>query len=153
MYILAYAFLNSGSWRLVFWLPLALDAVALILVFFFYHPLNQYIHEEGKSQWKQVREMDFVGCFFFIAGIVLFLLGISFGGNQYPWYVFWMLLSISNNQKTGNPLTRSRLLWLALHSSSPWDSTRLTGRYYTLYFHQSYSEGYAPLPSYRLLRS
>ena len=64
-----------------------MDCTSLLLVFFFYHPLNQYIHEEGKTAWGQVKETDFGGCFLFISGIVLFLLGISFGGNQFPWYV------------------------------------------------------------------
>lgn len=48
--------------------------------------MNQYIHEEGKSRLDQVRESDWIGIFLFIAGIVLVLVGISFGGTKYPWY-------------------------------------------------------------------
>lgn len=56
------------------------------MTFFWYHPVNQYIHEEGATTWQQVKETDFIGCFIFIAGLVLFLLGLSFGGSTYPWY-------------------------------------------------------------------
>lgn len=77
--------MNLGTWRPVYWLPFGLDAIAFVLVFFFYHPIDQYIHEEGKTTWDQVKETDFVGCLLFIAGLALLLVGISFGGNQYPW--------------------------------------------------------------------
>ncbi|OCK74612.1 trichothecene efflux pump [Lepidopterella palustris CBS 459.81] len=83
--IIAFAFIANGSWRPIYWFPMALDAASLILTFFFYHPVNQYIHEVGTSTWAQILETDFVGCFVFIAGLVLFLLGLSFGGSRYPW--------------------------------------------------------------------
>lgn len=86
---IAYGFIGPlGTWRPVFWVPFGLDCIAITLVFFFYHPINQYIHEEGKSALAQVLELDFVGLLIWIAGIVLFLLGISFGGGKYPWYVY-----------------------------------------------------------------
>lgn len=96
----AYAFINANFWRGVFWLPFALDCTALGLVFFFYHPLNQYIHEEGKTTWDQIKATDFGGCFLFITGIVLFLLGISFGGKQYPWYVTLFMQSFTQLIRT-----------------------------------------------------
>jgi hypothetical protein len=55
------------------------------LVFFFYHPVNQYIHEEGKTVWQQALSLDWVGTILLISGLVLFLLGITFGGGQFPW--------------------------------------------------------------------
>lgn len=64
---------------------MALDITALILVFLFYHPINQYIHEEGKSLWYQLIHIDWIGALLFMGGITVFLIGISFGGIQYPW--------------------------------------------------------------------
>jgi hypothetical protein len=75
----------TGNWRWVFWLCFILDSISLILVVFFYRPIDQYIKEEGKTRWDQVKELDFVGFFLFTSGMVLFLLGISFGGSKYPW--------------------------------------------------------------------
>lgn len=63
-----------------------LNCVALALTLFFYHPVNQYITEEGKTKWQQVKSLDWIGVFLFAAGLVLFLLGLSFGGNKYPWF-------------------------------------------------------------------
>jgi len=83
----AFGFIANGSWRPIYWFPFALDTLSLVLTFFWYHPVNQYIHEEGASTWQQILETDFVGSFVFIAGLVLFLLGLSFGGSRYPWYV------------------------------------------------------------------
>lgn len=83
--IIAFGFIKNGSWRPIFWLCFALDAASFVLVFFFYWPMNQYIHEEGKTAWDQVKETDFLGCFLFAAGLTLFLLGISFGGAQFAW--------------------------------------------------------------------
>ena len=62
-----------------------MDTLALVLIFFFYRPINQHILEEGKTQWGQVKELDFMGLVLFTAGAVLFLLGISFGGSQFLW--------------------------------------------------------------------
>jgi hypothetical protein len=55
------------------------------MVFLFYRPNNQYIKEEGKSRLQEVAGLDWVGFALWTAGLLLFLLGISFGGNQMPW--------------------------------------------------------------------
>jgi len=39
----------------------------------------------GKTKWQKVKALDFGGIFIFIAGEVLFLLGINWGGQLYPW--------------------------------------------------------------------
>ena len=76
-----------SSWRTVYWISFAIYATALVLVFFFYRPINQHILEEGKTQMGQILELDFLGLFLYASGLVLFLLGISFGGNTFAWYV------------------------------------------------------------------
>lgn len=65
-----------------------LNGLALVMVVFFYHPVNQYIIEEGKTKWQQVKSLDWIGVFLFATGLVLFLLGLSFGGTKYPWFDF-----------------------------------------------------------------
>jgi hypothetical protein len=47
--------------------------------------MNQYIREEGKTQWQQVADLDWLGFFLLTAGLTLFLLGITFGGHRFPW--------------------------------------------------------------------
>jgi hypothetical protein len=74
-----------ASWRYAYWLPFALDILGLILVFLFYHPINQYIREKGKTRTQQAMSLDWVGFFLLASGLVLFLTGITFGGNRFPW--------------------------------------------------------------------
>jgi hypothetical protein len=40
---------------------------------------------EGKTKMQQFKELDFGGMFLMCSGMVLVLLGISFGGVNYPW--------------------------------------------------------------------
>lgn len=83
--VIAYSFVAEGYFRGIFWVPFAMQAVSIPLVFFFYRPMNQYIKEAGKTRFNQLMECDFIGTFLFVVGSVLFLVGLSFGGGQYPW--------------------------------------------------------------------
>jgi len=83
--VIATVFVKHTSWRSVYWLAFAMNAFAGVLVFFFYHPVNQYIREEGKSVAQQALSLDWAGTFLLISGLVLFLLGVTFGGGQFPW--------------------------------------------------------------------
>lgn len=81
----AYALIAGATWRWIYYINAILNFVALVLVFLCYHPTNQYIREEGKTRFQQVKALDWVGNLLFAAGLVLFLIGLSFGGNRYPW--------------------------------------------------------------------
>lgn len=62
------------------------------MVFIFYRPKNQYIKEEGRTRLQEIVDLDWIGIFLYATGIVLFLLGISFGGNQFEWYGVYISL-------------------------------------------------------------
>ncbi|EXJ87183.1 hypothetical protein A1O3_04142 [Capronia epimyces CBS 606.96] len=83
--IMGNAIAYHTTWRWAYWVPFILNCVAFVLVLFFYHPKNQYIREEGKSRWQELRDMDWIGFLLCGAGLCLFLLGISFGGNLLAW--------------------------------------------------------------------
>lgn len=57
------------------------------MLFFTYHPpsFGTKHSEDGKTKMQLVKEMDFVGLLLGVAGCVLFLLGVNWGGRQYPW--------------------------------------------------------------------
>jgi hypothetical protein len=74
-----------ATWRDFFWITFALNGMSLIMCILFYHPVNQYITEEGRTRWQQVKSFDFTGIGLFTSGLVLFLLGLSFGGSTFPW--------------------------------------------------------------------
>lgn len=75
------------TWRWAYWIPFILNSLSFVMVFLFYHPRNQYIKEEGKTRLQEAADLDWIGFFLCAGGLCLFLLGISFGGNQLAWYV------------------------------------------------------------------
>ena len=48
----------------------------------------------GKTRWEQFKELDFVGIVLFITGVIVFLIGLSWGGGTYPWTSPAVLVSI-----------------------------------------------------------
>jgi MFS family permease len=84
--IIGTALVRAAGWRWVYWFAFILNTVGFFLIFFFYRPKNQYIKEAGKTRWQEVKDLDWIGMFLWGAGLTLFLLGISFGGNQLAWY-------------------------------------------------------------------
>lgn len=51
-----------------------------------YHPPTYtQLHVQGKTKRQQMAELDYGGIFLFTAGMVLFLIGLSWGGTVYPW--------------------------------------------------------------------
>lgn len=81
----AYVMVKHTTWRDIYWFAFSLNASATVLVFFFYKTSQKGIRDEGLTTWQSVKQLDILGFFLFLAGLVLFLLGISFGGNQFPW--------------------------------------------------------------------
>lgn len=58
-----------------------------IFLFVFYNPPTFHTKHrvDGKTKLDLLREMDYVGLFLFTVGCTLFLIGVNFGGRQYPW--------------------------------------------------------------------
>lgn len=87
--LITYVFISQTSigWRGAYWYMCAFHACAGIFLFCFYRPPTFDTKHKGDrvSRWKLVSEMDYVGLLLFIAGCTLFLVGLSFGGRQYPW--------------------------------------------------------------------
>ena len=70
--------------------------MGLIVLFTFYHPPTFFTKHrgEGVSKLQLLREMDFVGLCLFTASCVLFLVGVNFGGRQYPWKSAQVIVSM-----------------------------------------------------------
>lgn len=86
--VIARAFIvnTAQSWRWSYFLGIIINSVALIFFLFFYWPPTyDHLHVNGKTRLEQIKTIDYIGIFLFTAGIVLFLLGISWGGPVYPW--------------------------------------------------------------------
>jgi MFS family permease len=86
--VIARSFIDhtAAKWRWSYYLGIIFSGLTMILYQFFYHPPTyQQLHVHGKTKWQMFKELDFVGIFLFIAGSVLFLVGLSWGGQAYPW--------------------------------------------------------------------
>jgi hypothetical protein len=85
--IISFSFVlrTSVGWRGVFYLLTALNVVTTLCWVFFYHPPNfQMKHGKGRM-WQYIKDFDYLGAFFLILGMLLFLMGISWGGTVHPW--------------------------------------------------------------------
>ena len=86
---IAYSFVTrySVGWRGVYWFLLAINVAALLCwVLFYFPPTFEEKHREDiNSKMYWVKNFDYVGTFLFAAGIVVFILGLSWGGSVYPW--------------------------------------------------------------------
>ena len=62
-----------------------INAVSGILFYFCYHPPTFHEKYENRTVMQQLKDFDWIGTVLFIAGFVIFLLGLSWGGTVYPW--------------------------------------------------------------------
>jgi MFS family permease len=77
---------TARGWRWSYYIGIILGGITGVLYQVFYHPPTyDQLHVHGKTKWQMVKELDFIGIFLFIAGCVLFLVGLSWGGVSYPW--------------------------------------------------------------------
>lgn len=83
------AFASNVSWRWCFYINLPCGGVALLVLIFFFNPPKP----QG-SILKKLKIIDYVGTFFIAAGVTLILLGLTFGGVDFPWRSAAVILCI-----------------------------------------------------------
>lgn len=77
---------TAAGWRWSYYIGIICNALSLVLYQFFYHPPKyDQLHVGGKTKWQQFKDLDFVGLLLFLGGIILFLVGLSWGGSAYKW--------------------------------------------------------------------
>jgi hypothetical protein len=71
---------SADGWRWIFRLNLPLTAITTLAVFFFM-PLRKV-----QGDWRvKLKAIDFVGGGLALAGTAVLLLGLTWGGGEYPW--------------------------------------------------------------------
>lgn len=85
--VIAQAFVNgtSASWRCSYYINIAIAGSATLCMFFFYHPPTFAQLHVNRSKMEQVKRLDFVGLVLFTGGLIIFLMGLNWGGSLYPW--------------------------------------------------------------------
>jgi hypothetical protein len=69
----------------IFYLLIALNAVTTVAWFFFYKPPTFAMKHESSRKVQFLKDFDYVGTLLFTMGLLLFLMGISWGGTLHPW--------------------------------------------------------------------
>ncbi|KAF1812828.1 MFS general substrate transporter [Eremomyces bilateralis CBS 781.70] len=72
------------TFRINWYVGIALNIVTLVMAFFFYFPPH-HPNSHGKSKRQQFYEIDWIGVALWASGLTMLLVGISFGGVSYPW--------------------------------------------------------------------
>lgn len=81
---------TASTWRSSYFLIIAINAAALFCWVLFYHPpswndLSDAASDSAQKKTSMLQQIDFVGLFLLAAGLLLFLMGLSWGGSVYPW--------------------------------------------------------------------
>ncbi|KAG5772916.1 hypothetical protein H9Q72_001095 [Fusarium xylarioides] len=75
-----------SSWRWIFYIYIILMVIGTTLWYFFYHPPSfVQLHGTSINRKAELATIDWVGTFLLVSGLVLFLLGIAWGGQPYKW--------------------------------------------------------------------
>ncbi|KAH7409354.1 fungal trichothecene efflux pump [Cadophora sp. MPI-SDFR-AT-0126] len=73
-----------GSWRYIGILCGVWAFIGVSMTFIFYHPPPR-VNSSGLSRKEIIAQIDFVGGFLSISGMILFIAGLLWGGYQYKW--------------------------------------------------------------------
>jgi MFS family permease len=82
--LLAHQLVTFSSWRILYYLAIGYAAVSGIGTAVFYFPPSRP-RAEGRTNWQLFKELDFIGLILFAGGLSVFLIGLNFGGNTFPW--------------------------------------------------------------------
>ena len=75
------AFAENVSWRWCFYINLPCDGLAFVVILFF---LNN-LHTPRTPIWAGLKAIDWLGSICIVGGTIMFLLGLEFGGVNFPW--------------------------------------------------------------------
>jgi MFS family permease len=81
----AFVLYTGPQWRWCYWLLTIMNGVGTLLWFFFYHPPTFLMKQGNKRRMAVIKNFDYIGALLFVAGLLLFLMGLSWGGSAYPW--------------------------------------------------------------------
>ena len=81
----AFQYKSSVGWRGVFYVLIAMNALCTASWYFFYWPPSFAMKHDAARKWQFIKEFDYVGMLLATLGLLLFLMGLSWGGSLHPW--------------------------------------------------------------------
>jgi hypothetical protein len=109
-----------SSWR---WIGLWCGIwafIGLVLTAFFYHPPPR-VNSQGMSRKEVLAQIDYIGGLLSVSGMLLFMMGMQWGGYQYPWTSAHVLAPLI----LGVVLIVAFVLWEAYGAKHPMFPKRL----------------------------
>lgn len=77
---------ENASWRWIFYIGIIIEVISMAGTAWFYRPTSRPRGDFDKSKWELVKGIDFVGFLLFVAGLTIFLIGVTWGGSTaHPW--------------------------------------------------------------------
>lgn len=83
--IIGGSFTNYVTRRWCFLINLPAGAVTIVTLLLFYHPPEGASTEQSKSLVQKVKQLDLIGCALLIPSIIMLMLALEWGGEQYAW--------------------------------------------------------------------
>jgi MFS family permease len=83
------SFAQQVTWRWIFWILLPFNCLALVIVLFCLR-----LHRKERILTEKLKEVDYIGSLLFVTSSTAFLIGISWGGTQFPWNSFHTLVPL-----------------------------------------------------------
>lgn len=76
---------TQATWRWAYYLNIIVSCLAVVCFYFFYHPPNFNLLHMNRSKMEQCKRQDGVGFILFTGGLLIFIMGLSWGGVVHPW--------------------------------------------------------------------
>ncbi|KAF2839352.1 MFS general substrate transporter [Patellaria atrata CBS 101060] len=83
-YSLIYYSPNVG-WRGCYYILIAINSTALLCWVLFYHPPTFHMKHRNERMITYVKNFDYFGTVLYTGGLLILLMGLSWGGGVYPW--------------------------------------------------------------------
>lgn len=87
---------TPSGWRGIYYMFIAINVAAAAAFWLFYYPPNFDIkHSRDKlTKMQIIKDFDYVGLVLFSGGLLIFLLGLQWGGSLHPWNSSWVIATI-----------------------------------------------------------
>ncbi|KAK4142940.1 major facilitator superfamily-domain-containing protein [Dichotomopilus funicola] len=79
------AFTDHVTWRWCFYINLPVGGVTMIVIWWFFPDPKRQAVKNGDTLWQRIMRFDPFGTIVFMPAIISLLLALQWGGTQYPW--------------------------------------------------------------------
>ena len=76
---------STGGWRACFYLLIGANGLSVLCWYFFYHPPTFKMLHRRTAAVELLKRFDWLGLLLFTGSLLIFLLGLNWGGSVYPW--------------------------------------------------------------------